>query len=123
MNARPHTLFIFLFCILPLKAFSNAAQPGFWNAGGTGTFSLLYPQDLEQFQKIQMVKEKVSIQLYKGYAVVKGEYWMYNDTKDSIRINVGYPLNSSYISTSHRYIRKEIKFDFLYALFIATTSQ
>lgn len=123
MNSRLHTLFILLFCILPLQVFPNAAQPGFWNAGGTGTFSLLYPDDLEQFQKIQMVKERVSIQLYKGYAVVKGEYWMYNDMKDPIRIKVGYPLNSSYTSKSHNFEREAIRFDLLYALKVYSNDQ
>ena len=87
---------ITLLLLLPFLAFSNAAQPGFWNAGGTGNFSLLYPEDSASYQKIQMVKELVAIQLYRGYAVVKGQYWMYNDTEEEVNIKVGYPLNAHF---------------------------
>ena len=101
----------------PLYILPNAAQPGFWGAGGTGSFSLLYPADSLQYKKIQMVKEIVSIQLYKGYAVVKGEYWMYNATSDSVTIKVGYPLNSSFNSKdSYAHYLTEIRFDSLYGL-------
>ncbi|HSY61009.1 MAG TPA: hypothetical protein VK796_03990, partial [Cytophaga sp.] len=68
----------FSFYLLPVLAFSNAAAPGIWQAGGAANFSLLYPEDSVLYSNIQMVKEKISIELYKGYAVVKGKYWMYN---------------------------------------------
>jgi len=109
-------IFIILFSF-PVHILGNAAQPGFWGAGGTGTFSLLYPEDSLQYKKIQMVKENVSIQLYLGYAVVKGKYWMYNPTSDSVTIKVGYPLNSSFNSEtefSHQFT--EIRFYSLYGL-------
>lgn len=112
-----YKLLIVILFSFPINVLANAAQPGFWGAGGTGTFSLLYPADSLQYKKIQMVKEIVSIQLYKGYAVVKGEYWMYNATADSITIKVGYPLNSSFSSEdSYAHYLTEIRFDSLYGL-------
>jgi len=112
-----YKLLIIIFVSFPLYIFPNAAQPGFWGAGGTGTFSLLYPADSLQYKKIQMVKESVAIQLYKGYAVVKGKYWMYNSTSEPVTIKVGYPLNSSYNSADifNQYL-EEIRFDSLYGL-------
>ena len=115
MNRR---YFVSLLLLLLTQAtFSNIAQPGFWNAGGTGTFSLLYPEDSAAYRKIQMVQELVAIQLYRGFAVIKGSYRMYNETADTIRIRTGYPLNASYESrsTTHGYL-EEIRFDSLYGL-------
>jgi hypothetical protein len=105
------------FCLALLLAFSipahaNVAQPGFWSAGGTGSFSLLYAEDSLAYQQIQMVKEQVSIQLYKGFAVVKGSYWLYNTSADSFSIRVGYPINSLYDPPTGNY-RSEIRFDSL----------
>lgn len=115
MNRRYLALTLLLF--LATNAFPNAAQPGFWNAGGTGTFSLLYPEDSAAYQKIQMVRELVTVQLYRGFAVVKGSYWMYNETADTVRIRTGYPLNASYSGESaNHYNREEIRFDSLYGL-------
>jgi len=112
-----YKLLIIIFISFPLYIFPNAAQPGFWGAGGTGTFSLLYPADSLQYKKIQMVKEIVSIQLYRGYAVVKGEYWMYNSTSEPVTIKVGYPLNSSFSSEDpSNYYLTEVRFDSLYGL-------
>ncbi len=109
-------IFIILFSF-PINILGNAAQPGFWGAGGTGTFSLLFPEDSLQYKQIQMVKENVSIQLYRGYAVVKGKYWMYNPTSESVTIKVGYPLNSSFNSeTEFSHHLTEIRFDSLYGL-------
>ncbi|MEZ4828092.1 MAG: hypothetical protein R3C61_17680 [Bacteroidia bacterium] len=107
-------LIFFLALVLWMQVYPNAAQPGFWNAGGTGTFSLLYPEDSATYRKIQMVREKVSIQLYRGYAVVRGLYHMYNDTGETLNIRVGYPLNASYEGSSN--YREEIRFDSLYSL-------
>lgn len=72
---------------------ANIAQPGMWQAGGMGNYALMFPQDSLAFQKIQMKKERVSILLHKGFAVVKGEYWMHNNTDQTITIKTGYPIN------------------------------
>lgn len=101
---------------------ANAAQPGIWNAGGMGNFSLLYPEDSLAYKKIQMADEIVSVILYKGYAVVKGEYKMYNDTKDTIIIKTGYPLNTSFKSNNKDFHRAEIMFDSLYGLKVFVNS-
>ncbi|RKD18652.1 hypothetical protein BCY91_15055 [Pelobium manganitolerans] len=77
------------------KVFANAAQPGVWNAGGT-VFTMLYPEDSLTFKKVQMVEEKIYIQLYKGYAVVKGTYLFRNTTKDKLNFKMGYPINGIY---------------------------
>lgn len=95
---------------------ANVAQPGLWNAGGMGNFSLLYPEDSLSYKKIQMIDEKISIQLYKGFAVVKGVYKMFNDTKDTVKIKAGYPLNGSYNGETNNNKRAEIRFDSLYGL-------
>lgn len=95
---------------------ANVAQPGLWNAGGMGNFSLLYPEDSLSYKKIQMIDEKISIQLYKGFAVVKGVYKMLNDTKDTVKINAGYPLNGSFNGETDNNKRAEIRFDSLYGL-------
>lgn len=105
---------IISFCTV--LSYSNVAQPGLWNAGGMGNFSLMYPEDSLSYRKIQMADEKISIQLYRGYAVVKGIYKMYNDTKDTVRIKTGYPLNGSYDGETDNYKRAEIRFDSLYGL-------
>lgn len=108
------TLLIFLLGISP--GFSNAAQPGLRTAGGMGGFTLLFPEDSTSFQKIQMVKERVNIHLYPGYAVVKGTYWMQNDTEDTITIKTGYPINAHFSTTKNASDLTEIFFDKLYAL-------
>lgn len=94
---------------------ANSAQPGFWRSGGSSTFSLLFPEDKEQYQKIQMVKELVTIRLYDGFAVVKGTYWMYNHSDEKIKIKAGYPINSIFEAEKHASLTN-IEFDSLYKL-------
>ena len=108
------TILIILLFNTETKA--NVAQPGLWNAGGMGNFSLLYPEDSISYKKIQMVDEKISIHLYKGFAVVKGVYKMYNETKDTVKIKTGYPLNGLFDGETDNHKRAEISFDSLYGL-------
>ena len=109
-------IFLFYFFMgLSIQAFSNAAQPGIWNAGGAGTFFLLYPEDSLSFQQIQMVQEQVKIQLYNGFAVVKGVYQMQNPTADTLFMRVGYPINASYDPPSSHPL-SQVRFDDLYDL-------
>lgn len=77
------------------KAFANASQPGVWNAGGT-VYTMLYPEDSLTFKKVQMQQERIYIQLYKGYAVVKGEYIFKNTTSEKLNFKMGYPVNGIY---------------------------
>lgn len=116
------TFIALLFLINAGKIFANAAQPGIWNAGGMGNFSLLFPDDSLSYKKIQMTDELVSILLFKGYAVVKGEYRMYNETKDTITIRTGYPLNTNFNSETKGSYRNEIRFDSLYGLKVIVNS-
>lgn len=86
----------FLFAVISSqKTFANAAQPGIWNAGGT-VFTMLYPEDSLTFRKVQMQQERIYIQLYKGYAVVKGEYIFKNTTSEKLNFKMGYPVNGIY---------------------------
>lgn len=85
---------IFLFFINN-NLYSNAAQPGIWNAGGT-VFTMLYPEDSLSFKKVQMKQEQIFIQLYKGYAVVKGVYVFKNTTNETLQFKMGYPVNGIY---------------------------
>lgn len=77
------------------KLFANAAQPGIWNAGGT-VYTMLYPEDSLTFKKVQMQQERIYIQLYKGFAVVKGTYLFRNTTKETLNFKMGYPVNGIY---------------------------
>ncbi len=90
------SILLFTFCFLaPHKLFANAAQPGIWNAGGT-VFTMLYPEDSLTFKKVQMQQERIFIQLYKGYAVVKGIYLFRNTTGEKLNFKMGYPVNGIY---------------------------
>jgi hypothetical protein len=99
-----------------LQGFSNAAQPGIFDAGGTGNFILIYPGDSNAFRKIQMVDEHIAIQLYRGFAVVRGEYKMYNTADSILTIKVGYPVNSMLRASAQGSTATDIFFDQLYAL-------
>lgn len=77
------------------KVLANASQPGVWNAGGT-VFTMLYPEDSLTFKKVQMQQERIYIQLYKGYAVVKGVYLFRNTTNEKLNFKMGYPVNGIY---------------------------
>ena len=100
--------------IVFLCVLSNAAQPGVWNAGGGG-YHLLYPEDSLSFKKIQMQSESISMQLYPGFAVVKGQYQMYNTTEDTIKVKVGYPVNGIYSGNAEGNLN-QVTFDGLYKL-------
>ena len=95
MNFSKRIVFIIclIFAIHTLKA--NAAQPGIWGAGGH-TFTMLYPEDSASFKKVQMQSEQIFVQLYKGFAVVKGVYYFKNHSKDKLSFKMGYPVNGIY---------------------------
>ncbi len=106
----------FFLLFIHICLFANAAQPGLWQAGGTGGFTLLFEEDSAFYKRIQMQKERVSIQLHKGYAVVKGEYWMYNHSDEEIEMNAGYPINASYATHKNSSDLTQIMFDEMYGL-------
>lgn len=57
---------------------------------------MLYPSDSLTFKKVQMKEERIYVQLYKGYAVVKGTYFLQNTTQETLNFKMGYPLNGIY---------------------------
>lgn len=89
------TAFLLITITLAQKTFANAAQPGIWNAGGT-VYTMLYPEDANTLKKIQMQQERIFIQLYKGFAVVKGTYVFKNTTNEHLQFKMGYPINGIY---------------------------
>lgn len=88
-------LLLFISIFSAQKTFANAAQPGIWNAGGT-VFTMLYPEDSLSFKKVQMQLERIYIQLYKGFAVVKGSYVFKNTSNENLQFKMGYPVNGIY---------------------------
>lgn len=84
-----------VFISLGFLFLSNAAMPGFWAVGGSGAFTPIFAQDSIHIGKVQMQSEQISILLYRGFAVVKGEYYMKNLSQDSIKMQTGYPVNGS----------------------------
>src|SRR5690606_41393231 len=87
---------IFLIAVTPSqKALANASQPGVWNAGGT-VFTKCDPEDSLTFKKLRMQQERIYIQLYKGYVVVKGVYLFRNTTNEKLNFKMGYPVNGIY---------------------------
>jgi|GEM_PF-1482510 len=80
-------------------AFSNSAMPGLWTPGANGRFVPLFASDSIHFGHIQMQHEQVLVNLYPGFAVVKGEYYMYNTTDKSIHMHVAYPKQAKFSDT------------------------
>lgn len=88
-------IFTLLLTLLSLQyGYSQQMQAGIYNAGGVGSFTLFAPHD-SVYQQIELQRLQTTIQLYKNFAVVKAEHWMYNHSKDSININVGYPIDNT----------------------------
>ena len=86
--------FTLAFCMLILFS-SNVSQPGIYNSGGMA-FTMLFPEDSLAYKKVQMQEEKIYIQLYKGYAVVKGTYKMVNTSNEKLNFKMGYPIKGIY---------------------------
>jgi hypothetical protein len=89
-------VFLYLSLFFSTMAFSNVSMPGIFQTGGSASLSLLYPADSNEIGKIEMAREKVAIDLYQGYAVVKGSYLLINSEPDSVFIRMGYPKYSFY---------------------------
>jgi hypothetical protein len=102
--------------IISFYLLSNASQPGIWNAGGSGSFKLLFEEDSLAYKKIQMQSEAIFMQLYKGFAVVKGEYNFLNATDSTITIKVGYPINNVFPPTAFNNSLNQVVFDDLYKI-------
>ena len=109
-------IYILGFIICSTFLVSNSAQPGVWNAGGSGTFTLLYPEDTIAYKKIQMKSEDIFMQLYKGFATVKGNYHFKNISKDTLKIKVGYPINNVFENINHNQYANQVTVDGLYKI-------
>jgi hypothetical protein len=77
---------------------TNPSMPGIWNAGVGGQLYPPFEKDSVHFGKIRLQKELVLVNLYPGFAVVKGEYNFLNLSGEDIRMHVGFPLNGTYAS-------------------------
>ena len=108
----------YLFSIFIFSVFliSNSAQPGVWNAGGSGSFTLLYPEDTIAYKKIQMKSEDIYMQLYNGFATVKGNYYFKNTSTDTLKIKVGYPVNNVFENVEFHHKVNEVRVDGLYKI-------
>ena len=82
-----------------VTSFANSAMPGLWQAGANGKFIPLFASDSIYFGKIQMQHEQILVNLYPGFAVVKGEYYMYNNTNEAINMHVAYPKQARFSDT------------------------
>ena len=110
--------YIYLIVIIIFSSLfvSNSAQPGVWNAGGSGTFTLLYPEDSIAYKKIQMKSETIFMQLHKGFATVKGIYNFNNTSLDTLKIKVGYPINNVFENIKYNENVNEVRVDGLYKI-------
>ena len=120
---KKNILLIAVSLITISSLYGNIAQPGIRNAGGSAGISLLFPEDSTGLKKVQMQKEKIDIQLYRGYAVVRGEYWMYNSSNDSVSIKTGYPLNANYNTYKSPSHLTEVSFGEIYGLKVLINDQ
>ena len=84
------------YLLLPVVAFCNAAMPGVWQTGFGGRFLPLIAADSSNYGKIQMQSELVLIDLYNGFSVVKGTYYMYNAQATEVEMYTGYPQHGDY---------------------------
>jgi len=109
-------IFLLLLLLVSLRGYCDDGQPGIFHGGGITDLRSFYPQDSNALRKIQVLNEKIAIQLYRGFAVVKGEYKMLNTSGDSLSLKVGYPVNSSFTQTGKDSVIASIFFDPLYAL-------
>ncbi|MFW5658727.1 MAG: hypothetical protein ACOCZ8_01980 [Bacteroidota bacterium] len=89
-------LLLIVLLALPSLAWGNAAMPGFFNVGTGHALMPLTPSDSAAATHVQMSRELVVMQLYKGFAGVRGEYLFYNNADTSITITMGYPVATEY---------------------------
>lgn len=81
---------------------ANVAMPGVWTNSAGGEFTPLFVQDAAAAENVQMQSEHIVANIYPGFAVVKGTYWMYNHSTKPVQLTVGYPVNPSQIeNVSH----------------------
>lgn len=87
--------FILTVIFIQTNLFANIAMPGYWNTGTGRTFFPFFKEDSIHFGKVQMKAELITVQLYRGFAVVKGVYKMFNHSNDNLFLRVGFPVNGT----------------------------
>lgn len=117
MNKLVH--FLGLFCLILLCS-SNVSQPGVFSSGGS-SFTMLFPEDSSTYKKVQMQEEVINIQLYKGYAVVKGTYKMVNTSAENLTFTMGYPVKGIY--NGGEVYGNEIELDSIYKFKVKSNQQ
>lgn len=98
MNIRNIIVGLLLVVCFQGKTQANAGMPGFWDVGAGINFIPFFAKDSVHLDKIQMQSELVTVMLYPGFAVVKGEYRMYNHSDAAINLTTGYPINSGFMN-------------------------
>lgn len=98
MKIKHILLSLCLIASFATKSIANAGMPGFWDVGAGGNFIPFFAKDSVHLGKVQMQSELVTIMLYPGFAVVKGEYFMQNLTDKAITMTTGYPINSAFMN-------------------------
>ena len=91
-----YLILFFSYFLLPFFTLGNAAMPGIWQTGFGGRFLPLIAADSSNYGKIQMQSELVLIDLYNGFSVVKGTYYMYNAQATEVEMYTGYPQHGEY---------------------------
>lgn len=89
-------IFTILFFYNQSPTQANVALPGFFNTGGGGSFNPVNKEDYKKAEQIQMKNELITIILFNGFAVVKGEYDMYNSSDKSLTFITSFPKNGKF---------------------------
>jgi hypothetical protein len=95
ISVRYTSLFLIILVVCCQSAQGNMSAP-YLNTGGGQTIEPFNKADKWSISQIQMVSEVVKVNLYPGFAVVKGEYHMLNTADRPIKMQVGYPPNRSF---------------------------
>ncbi len=85
-----------LLLFIPFESLANVSMSGYWNVGNIRNLTLLGKDKTDS--SIQMKSEFIKVALYKGFAVIKGEYIMFNYSDKDIEIELGYPENGFFLN-------------------------
>ncbi len=87
----------FIFCLFYSSlVFSQEELPAFWNVGGFGTIVPSSDGKQDYLSQIQLNQERILIQLYPGFTVVKASYELINLTEESLQFDIGYPAQGGF---------------------------
>jgi hypothetical protein len=111
---RSFALLLFLFLLS--KQCGAVPESGIWKSGGAANYSLLLPADSITLLNIHLQQQKIFIQLYPGFAVVKGTYWLRNSSNDTIMLSAGYPHKAEFSTGTPRFGIQQVYFDDQYSL-------